>query len=83
MRGLLLAPALAAASQEVAATLEMMCHNHRFTPLERLKQEQEEERDRILPVPELQAGTNGAITLTMVNQPAVPGTNVVTLSSSR
>lgn len=65
-----LAPALAAASQELAATLEMMRRNDRLTPLERRKHEQEEERDRILPVPELQAGTNGAITLTMVNQSA-------------
>src|ERR1017187_2171844 len=46
----------------------MMRRNDRLTPLERMKQEQEEERDRILPVPELQPGTNGAITLTMVNQ---------------
>src|ERR1035437_2232723 len=63
-----LAAALAAASQELAATRTMMRRNDRLTPLERMKQEQEEERDRILPVPELQAGTNGAITLTMVNQ---------------
>src|ERR1035438_2879732 len=63
-----LAPALPAASQELAATREMMRRNDRLPPLERMKQEQEEERDRILPVPELQAGTNGAITLTMVNQ---------------
>ena len=46
----------------------MMRRNDRLTPLERMKQEQEEERDRILPVPQLQAGTNDAITLTMVNQ---------------
>jgi general secretion pathway protein D len=63
-----LAPGLAVASQELAATREMMRRNDRLTPLERVKQEQEEERDRILPVPDLQAGTNGAITLTMVNQ---------------
>ena len=63
-----LAPALAAASQELAATREMMRRNDRLTSLERMKQEQEEERDRILPVPKLEAGTNGAITLTMVNQ---------------
>src|ERR1039458_5053213 len=63
-----LAPALAAASQDLAAPREMMRRNDRLPPLERMKQEQEEERDRILPVPELQAGTNGAITLTMVNQ---------------
>ena len=63
-----LAPTLAAASQELAATREMMRRNDRLTSLERMKQEQEEERDRILPVPELEAGTNGAITLTMVNQ---------------
>ena len=63
-----LAPALAAASQELAATRVMIRRNDRLTPLERMKQEQEEERDRILPVPELQAGTNGAVTLTMVDQ---------------
>src|SRR5664280_3875370 len=63
-----LAPALAAASQELAATREMRRRNDRLTSLERMKQEQEEERDRILPVPELEAGTNGAITLTMFNQ---------------
>jgi general secretion pathway protein D len=65
---LALSPALSAAAQELAVTREMVRQNERLTPLERVKQEQAEARDRILPVPELQASTSGAITLTMVNQ---------------
>src|ERR1017187_560212 len=63
-----LAPALSAAVQELAVTADMMRRNDRLTPLERVKKQQDDDRDRILPVPELQASTSGAITLTMVNQ---------------
>lgn len=65
---LALSPGLNAAAQELAVTREMIRQDERLTPLERVKQEQEEARERILPVPELQASANGAITLTMVNQ---------------
>lgn len=63
-----LVPGLAAAVQEIGITREMMRTNDRLTPLERARQEQGDVRERILPVPELQASSAGAITLTMVNQ---------------
>jgi general secretion pathway protein D len=67
-RALALVPTHTAASQELTATRGAAESPDRLTPLERLRREQAEERDRILPLPEL-APPAAPISLHLVNQP--------------
>ncbi|HEY1493583.1 MAG TPA: hypothetical protein VGF49_03540 [Candidatus Solibacter sp.] len=63
-----LSPGLTAAAQELAITREMILANTTLTPLQRVKQSQQRQLDRILPAPELVSAGPALITLTLGSQ---------------
>ena len=63
-----LSPALTAAAQELAVTREMILANTTLMPLQRVKQSQQRQLDRMLPAAELVSAGPALITLTLGNQ---------------